>query len=60
LLEARLRDGALIVADNADDSPEYLARVRAANSGYLSVPFGEDVELSMRLKNAGNRAASHG
>jgi predicted O-methyltransferase YrrM len=60
LLEARLRDGALIVADNADDSPEYLAGVRAANSGYLSVPFGEDVELSMRLKNAGNRAASHG
>jgi predicted O-methyltransferase YrrM len=60
LLEARLRDGALIVADNADDSPEYLARVRAANSGYLSVPFGEDVELSMRLKNAGNSAASHG
>ena len=28
LLEPRLRDSALIVADNADDSPEYLARVR--------------------------------
>ena len=55
LLEGRLRDGALIVADNADDSPEYLARVRSANSGYLSIPFGEDVELSMRLKPAGNR-----
>jgi predicted O-methyltransferase YrrM len=54
LLEGRLRDGALIVADNADDSPEYLARVRSANSGYLSIPFGEDVELSMRLKPAGN------
>jgi predicted O-methyltransferase YrrM len=50
LLEPRLRDGALIVADNADDSPEYLARVRSADSGYLSVAFGEDVELSMRLK----------
>jgi predicted O-methyltransferase YrrM len=60
LLEGRLRDGALIVADNADDSPEYLARVRSANGGYLSVPFGEDVELSMRLKNAGNSAAPHG
>jgi predicted O-methyltransferase YrrM len=52
LLEPRLRDGALIVADNADDSPEYLARVRSADSGYLSVAFGEDVELSMRLKGA--------
>ena len=60
LLEERLRDGALIVADNADDSPEYLARVRSANSGYLSVPFGEDVELSMRLKPAGNSTAPHG
>lgn len=49
LLESRLRPGALIVADNADDSPEYLARVRSPGGGYLSVPFGEDVELSMRL-----------
>jgi hypothetical protein len=39
----------LIVADNADASPEYLARVRAVDSGYLSVPFNEGVELSMRL-----------
>ena len=52
LLEGRLRDGALIVADNADDSPDYLARVRSADSGYLSVAFGEDVELSMRSKPA--------
>ncbi|VIO73209.1 Putative O-methyltransferase/MSMEI_4947 [Bradyrhizobium ivorense] len=49
LVESRLKPGAYIVADNADDSPDYLARVRAANSGYLSVPFGDDVELSMRL-----------
>jgi predicted O-methyltransferase YrrM len=49
LLEPRLRPGALIVADNADWCPEYLARVRADGSGYLSVPFGSDVELSMRL-----------
>jgi len=26
-----------------------LARVRAPGSGYLSVPFADDVELSMRL-----------
>jgi predicted O-methyltransferase YrrM len=49
LLEDRLRSGALIIADNADASPEYLARVRTAANGYLSVPFADDVELSMRL-----------
>jgi predicted O-methyltransferase YrrM len=50
LLESRLRVGALIVADNADSSPEYIARVRSAAGGYLSVPFADDVELSMRLE----------
>jgi predicted O-methyltransferase YrrM len=49
LVESRLRPGALIVADNADHSPDYLARVRSPESGYVSTPFAEDVELSMRL-----------
>jgi predicted O-methyltransferase YrrM len=49
LLESRLRPGALIVADNADYSPDYLARVRSPVHGYMSVPFGDDVELSMRI-----------
>jgi predicted O-methyltransferase YrrM len=49
LVESRLRPGALIVADNADYSPEYLARVRSIANGYMSVPFAEDVELSMRI-----------
>ena len=49
LLESRLRPGAFIVADNADDSPDYLARVRSPGAGYMSVPFAEDVELSMRI-----------
>lgn len=49
LLESRLRPGALIVADNTDYCPDYLERVRSPASGYLSVPFGGDVELSMRL-----------
>jgi len=49
LVESRLRPGALIVADNADDSPDYLARMRAPPSGYMSMPFGGDVELSMRI-----------
>jgi predicted O-methyltransferase YrrM len=49
LIESHLRPGALIVADNADHSPDYLAHVRSADSGYLSVPFGDDVEVSMRI-----------
>lgn len=48
LVEDRLKPGAMIVADNADDCPDYLAHVRAAASGYISVPVAEDVELSMR------------
>ncbi|MDA9439687.1 methyltransferase [Bradyrhizobium sp. CCBAU 51745] len=49
LVEDRLKPGAIIVADNADDSPDYLARVRAPGSGYMSTPFAEDVELSVRI-----------
>jgi predicted O-methyltransferase YrrM len=50
LLEGHLRPGALIVADNADYSPEYLKRVRDPSAGYLSIPFAADVELSMRSR----------
>ncbi|MDT4741246.1 class I SAM-dependent methyltransferase [Bradyrhizobium sp. WYCCWR 12699] len=49
LLENHLGPGAIIVADNADDSPDYLARVRRPGSGYMSTPFAEDVELSVRI-----------
>jgi predicted O-methyltransferase YrrM len=49
LVESRLRPGAFIVADNAEYSPDYLAHVRSPASGYMSTPFAEDVELSMRL-----------
>jgi predicted O-methyltransferase YrrM len=49
LLEDRLRSGALVVADNADASPECVAPVRSAANRYLWVPFADDVELSMRL-----------
>jgi predicted O-methyltransferase YrrM len=49
LAESRLRPGAFIVADNADYSPDYLAHVRSPANGYMSTPFGEDVELSMRI-----------
>ncbi|RWC96552.1 MAG: O-methyltransferase [Mesorhizobium sp.] len=49
LVESRLKPGALVIADNADLSPEYLERVRSPASGYISTPFGDDVELSVRL-----------
>lgn len=47
LVLANLRPGALIVADNADHSPDYLMRVRDANAGFISLPFADDVELTM-------------
>jgi hypothetical protein len=49
LIESRLRPGSLIVADNADFSPDYLARVRSPANGYLSTAVGDDVEVSMKL-----------
>jgi len=49
LLEPRFVPGTLVVADNADQSAAYLARVRDAAGGYLSLPFDTDVEVSLRL-----------
>jgi predicted O-methyltransferase YrrM len=49
LVERRLKSGALIVADNADMSPDYLKFVRSPGSGYMSVAFADDVELSVRI-----------
>jgi len=49
LVEPRLGPGALVLADNADHNPEFLAYVRNPAHGYLAVPFAEDVELLMRL-----------
>jgi predicted O-methyltransferase YrrM len=48
-VQGRLREGALVVADNADHCPAYLAHVRAPENGYSSVPFGAEVELSTWL-----------
>ena len=50
LVEDRLRPGAIVLADNADWSAEYLARVRSPDHGYMSTPFSGDVELSMRIR----------
>lgn len=49
LVERRLRPGAIIVVDNADLAPDYLERLRSSSQGYLSTPFAEDIELSVRL-----------
>jgi predicted O-methyltransferase YrrM len=48
LVAPKLRAGACLVADNADASPDYVARVRTGG-GYLSLPFAADVELSIKL-----------
>jgi predicted O-methyltransferase YrrM len=48
-LEDRLRPGAILIADNADYCPEYLKRVRNLANGYMSMPFNDEVELSIRL-----------
>lgn len=49
IVGSRLKPGAFVIADNADYSPDYLAYVRNPANGYLSVPFGDDVELSMKM-----------
>lgn len=49
LVEDRLRPGAVIVADNADYCPDYLAHVSATENGYITLPFTDEVELSIRL-----------
>lgn len=49
LLEPNLRSGAFLVADNADACPDNVAHVRKPGSGYLSLPFDEDVELTIKL-----------
>ncbi len=49
LVAPQLRPGSYLVADNADACPAYKALVRAADSGYLSIPFGDDVELTLKL-----------
>ena len=49
LVEGRLRPGAVIVADNADHCPEYLEHVRRPDNGYLSMPFTDEVEFTIRL-----------
>lgn len=46
LLEPWLAPGALVVADNADRSPEFLAHVRG-DARYVSSAVGDDVEVAV-------------
>ena len=48
-VERRLRPGSLVLADDANLSPEFVNRMRANPSLYLSAPLAGDLELSMRL-----------
>jgi len=48
LVAPRLRTGSVIVADNADASPGFVARVRSGG-GFVSLPFNDDVEVSLKL-----------
>jgi predicted O-methyltransferase YrrM len=47
LLEPHFAVGTLVVADNSDMCPDYVAVVRETANGYLSLPVLEDVELSL-------------
>jgi len=48
-IERRLRPGAILIADNVDYCPEYLERVGSIANGYMSMPFSDEVELTIRL-----------
>jgi len=50
LVQPFLRPGALIVADDADFSPEYLELMHN-NRGFMSLPFNDGVEVSMWVGN---------
>lgn len=50
LVEPCLRNGAMVIADNADGSPDYLRHIRHSGK-YLSTRFN-DLELAIRLGEA--------
>lgn len=48
-IEACLRPGSLVLADDARHCPEFVSRMRSDTEQYLSVPLAGDLEVSMRL-----------
>ena len=49
LVEAYLRPGSLIMADDAHRCPEFVSRMRSDSHHYLSVPLTGELEISMRV-----------
>ncbi len=48
-VEASLRPGSLVLADDAHHCPEFVSQVRSDEGRYLSVPLAGDLEMSMRM-----------
>jgi len=48
-VEARLRPGSLVLADDARLCQEFVTRMRSDAGRYMSVPLAGDLEISMRL-----------
>jgi predicted O-methyltransferase YrrM len=49
LVESRLRPGALVLADDARYCADFVNKMRASASSYVSVPLAGDLEMAMRL-----------
>ncbi len=47
LLRPHMREGTLVIADDADMCPAYLDYVRGKDNDFLSLPFAGDIEVSM-------------
>jgi DNA replicative helicase MCM subunit Mcm2 (Cdc46/Mcm family) len=48
-VESRLRPGALVLADDARYCADFVNKMRASASSYVSVPLAGDLEMAMRL-----------
>ena len=48
-VEAHLRPGSLVLADDARHCAEFVSHMRASADRYVSVPLAGDLEMSMRL-----------
>lgn len=48
-VEAYLRPGSIVLADDAHYCPEFVNQIRSDTKRYLSVPLAGDLEMAMRL-----------
>lgn len=49
LVEPYFRKGSLIISDDSNMSPEFMAYIKSQKDKYLSLPFGDDVEITVKL-----------